>query len=149
MQPYEKHRDIGVVGRTIRQRDTGNGWVTISIDRASEAVRLNPGWAVHGTHVAGAAVASGMNGGAFDAVAGQAQLAAYETSSIDDAYNVPETVYRAMKDPRIDVLFYEWNGAQFFDYSCAMGVTRYRSRSTASPNASASRYSFPQAIFPG
>ena len=122
MQPYEKRRDIGVFGRddpATPIRETVG--FTISIDQESQTVRLNLGWAPHGTGVAGAAVASGMNGGAFDAVAGQAQLAEYQTSDAEDAYNVPETVYRAMQDPRIDVLFYEWNARQFFDYSLRDG----------------------------
>lgn len=118
LQPYERRGDIGVLGRddpaTPLRESIG---FTISVDHESAAVRINPGWAMHGTVVAGSAVASGMNGGAFDALAGQARLGSYETSGPQDAYNVPETIYRAMKDPRMDVLFYEWNYLQFGDYA--------------------------------
>lgn len=122
MQPYEQRGDIGLLGRDDPATPTRETLgFTVTIDRESEAVRFNPGWAVHGTIVAGSAVAAGMNGGAFDALAGQARLGSYETSGTHDAYNVPETVYRAMKDPRMDVLFYEWNYMQFGDYALRDG----------------------------
>src|SRR5262249_319720 len=122
LQPYEKRGDIGVIGRddpTTPLRESLG--FTITIDHEAEAIRFNPGWAVHGTIVAGSAVAEGLNWGNFDGLAGQAQLGAYETSTPDDAYNMPETLYNAMQNPGIDVIFYEWNGGQFDDYTLRDG----------------------------
>lgn len=122
LQPYQKRGDFGVIGRddpATRLRESIA--FTISIDREAEALRFNPAWGVHGTAVAGAAVAEGMNWGSFDGLAGKAQLGSYEISGLNDAYNVPETIYLAMKDPRIDLVFYEWNNQQIGDYTLRDG----------------------------
>lgn len=122
LQSAETQVDIGTFGRddpgTPLRESIG---FTVTIDREARAVRLNPGWAVHGTMVAGSAAAEGFNGGSFTPVAGMARLGVYQASPITDAYNIPETVYRAMQDPRIDLVFYEWNFGQFADYTIRDG----------------------------
>src|SRR5260221_6939 len=104
IKPYHVAGDIGILGRqdsvTPNRESVG---FTVTVDHESHSVRINLGWAGHGTAVAGSAAAEGFDRGKFDGVAGKAQLAVYQTSSYMDAYNVVETIYPAMKDPRDDL----------------------------------------------
>jgi hypothetical protein len=88
----------------------------VAIDRAAEKVRVmlgarNAAALNHPTWTAGSAAGEGFNDGAFDAVAGKAQLALFGyLPAMKDDYLAVDALRAALNQPSTDVIFHEDNG---------------------------------------
>lgn len=113
VRPFALAGEYGVFGvddpATLRRETVA---FTVSVELAAKAVRINPCWAGHGTMVAGVAVGESFAPG-LDALAGMAQLAAWQNSSVWDSYTLVESAHRALTDPRTDVAYVEQHVSQF------------------------------------
>ncbi|HJT65104.1 MAG TPA: S8 family serine peptidase [Pyrinomonadaceae bacterium] len=110
MTDYGLHHDVGTFGTDDPKTDVREtvGFV-VQTDVPHQAIFVIPGYAPHGTGVAGAAFGSGFFGGKLDGVAPGAQIISItpgRASHVTPGYI--EAVITAMKDPRVDIATIEF-----------------------------------------
>ena len=103
---YSVRPEFGVFGKdkpeTAVRESVGFG---VQIDKVKQQVAINVGAASHASLVVGAAVASRGTNGKFDGVAPGAQLVNVAEGCA--AYGQTEAVIRAVKNPKVDIVWLE------------------------------------------
>ncbi|HUF51818.1 MAG TPA: S8 family serine peptidase [Longimicrobiales bacterium] len=103
---FASRSEFGVFGRDRPETSVRESVAfAVQIDRAKKRVALNVGAAGHSSLVVGAAVASRGERGKFDGVAPGSQLV--NVSEGCAAYGQTEAVIRAVKHPKVDVVWLE------------------------------------------
>jgi len=114
---YSVRPEFGVFGidkpETPMRESVGFG---VQIDRVKKLVGLNLGTAWHASLVIGAALASHGTSGRFDGVAPGARLAS--VSGGGSSYGHIEAAIKAIKNPLVDIVFFE----QYFSVSHAYNL---------------------------